>query len=222
MQLPSRFLSPAAITLRKYKTKAYLKSHDIRKLQIGCGINLLDGWLNTDVFLYRKGVVFLNAKRRLPLEDRTFDYIFAEHFIEHLDYNQGCTFLHECFRILKPGSKIRLATPDLNFLVRIYSSQRSELEERYVKWIAESSFPHAQTALSVLTINQWFRGFGHRFIYDYETLEHSLVGAGFSNVKRYNVGESDDVNLCDIERHGCTVPSEFNQLETMVVEAVKQ
>ena len=27
----------------------YLENYDIRKMQIGCGSNILDGWLNTDL-----------------------------------------------------------------------------------------------------------------------------------------------------------------------------
>src|SRR5262249_42487295 len=95
---------------RRKKIRSYLKSHQIAKLQIGASNNILDGWLNTDVFPARSGVVYLDATRRFPFDDETFDYVMAEHVIEHIDYSAGQAMLKECFRILRPGGRVRFAT----------------------------------------------------------------------------------------------------------------
>ena len=37
--------------------------------------------------------------------------------IEHLKYSDGQNMLKESFRVLKPKGKIRISTPDLQFLI---------------------------------------------------------------------------------------------------------
>jgi len=70
-------------------------------------------------------------------------------------------------------------------------------------------------------INNFFRGFGHKFIYDYKTVQTFMLAAGFVNIVRRNVGESDDVHLRGIESHGLIIGEEFNRLETLVAEATR-
>jgi predicted SAM-dependent methyltransferase len=50
-------------------------------------------------------------------EDNTFDYIFSEHMIEHVDHDGAVAMLRECYRVLKPGGTICMATPDLAVIV---------------------------------------------------------------------------------------------------------
>ncbi|MGD0856549.1 MAG: glycosyltransferase family 25 protein, partial [Dehalococcoidia bacterium] len=201
--------------------KNYFESNAVRKLQVGCQNNLLEGWLNTDVTPLKSEIMFLDARQQLPFEDNVFHYVFAEHMIEHINYQEGCFFLKECFRVLNPGGKIRLAAPDLNCIVNLYNCHTDELGSRYLKFAGEAFSPAVKSNYDTFAINQWFRGWDHKFIYDFKTLESCLINAGFSNIVRCNVGESNDPNLCDIERHGYVVSPEFNDLETMVLEAQK-
>jgi ubiquinone/menaquinone biosynthesis C-methylase UbiE len=46
----------------------------------------------------------------LPFPDGTFDVVTSYHFIEHL--NERKVFIGECIRILKPGGKLLLTTPN--------------------------------------------------------------------------------------------------------------
>ena len=97
---------------RKSKIKRYLSKNITKKLHIGCGRKTRSGWLASDLFP-NKEVIFLDATQRFPFKEHTFDYIFSEHMIEHIDYFDGRKMLQECSRVLKPGGKIRIATPDL-------------------------------------------------------------------------------------------------------------
>jgi predicted SAM-dependent methyltransferase len=50
--------------------------------------------------------------QRLRFADHTFEYIFSEHFLHHLFFDEAFALLEECYRILKPGGVIRTVVPD--------------------------------------------------------------------------------------------------------------
>ena len=100
--------------------KFYLNSINVKKIHIGCGTNILKGWLNTDYMPVSNEVILMDATQKLPFENNTFDYVFSEHMIEHITYTQGGLMLSECFRVLKSGGKLRVSTPDLRFLFSLY------------------------------------------------------------------------------------------------------
>lgn len=87
--------------------KSCFISTQIRKLQIGCGHNVIEGWYNTDMYPIDKRIMFLDAGKRFPFHNCTFNYIFCEHIIEHLEYREGIQMLSECYRVLKPLGKMR-------------------------------------------------------------------------------------------------------------------
>lgn len=69
-----------------------------------------------------------------PFKDESADAIFASHFVEHLDGTERMKFFDECYRILKPGGKMRLLHP-------YYKSVRAVQDPTH-KWppIAENSY----------------------------------------------------------------------------------
>jgi predicted SAM-dependent methyltransferase len=200
--------------------KNYLRSHQTRKLQIGSGRNALNGWLNTDL-TPTKEVVFLDATKRFPFDDCTFDYVFGEHVISSLAYQDGVRMIRECYRVLKPGGKIRISTPDLRFLIELYAENKTELQQRYIVWAVNRFIPDIRIYSDTFVINNFFYNWGHRFIYDYKTLQRVLHECGFVNITRYTPGESDDRNLKGIEMHGYSIGDEFNKLESLVLEGTK-
>ena len=189
------------------------------KLHIGCGPNMLDGWINTDLTA-GPNIIAVDAASILPFGDCSFRYVFSEHLIEHLDYKEASSFVSECWRVLVPGGIIRTATPDLRFLIQLYDGNKSETQREYVDWAART-FLDIPVVLDAFIINNFFRAWGHKFIHDEDTLTLLLVTAGFEDVKRYRPGISDDPSLCNLESHGRLISQEFNDLETFVLEAVK-
>jgi len=206
--------------LRSSAMKSYLRSHQVRKLQIGAGSNLLKNWLNTDVHPGCRAVVFLDARERFPFDGGTFDYVFSEHQIEHITYSEGLFMLRECYRVLKPGGRIRVATPNLEALIGLCTSHQSDLQRRYINWVIDKFVPGLNMYRESFVINEVFRGQGHKFIYDRATLQDALQNVGFVEVTCYAVGESDDTALRGIESHGKAAGDEdMNQFETMILEA---
>ena len=62
----------------------------------------------------------IDITKKFPFVSSTFDYVFSEHMIEHIKYQDGLKMLNESFRVLKPSGKIRISTPDLQFLLDLY------------------------------------------------------------------------------------------------------
>jgi SAM-dependent methyltransferase len=82
----------------------------MKKLNIGCGTDIKEGFVNLDqVKLKGVDVVHDLNKFPWPFKNNEFDYINAEQILEHLD-NQVKS-LQEIWRISKPGAKIHIAVP---------------------------------------------------------------------------------------------------------------
>ena len=198
----------------------YLAKAPIRKLQIGCGSNPLPGWLNTDFYPYSEQHVHLDATKAFPLPDEAFDFVFSEHMIEHIPFQDAFTMLKECHRVLKPGGVVRIVTPDLQFLWRLYEPSRSELEARYIDWSLDTYDLPKVSNQAAIVINNFVRDWGHLFIYDEETLQALFQRTGFTTCVRAVLGQSDHPELRDLE-HVARMPPGFLSLESLALEGVK-
>lgn len=198
---------------------AYLRAHSVLKLQIGSGQASLPGWLNTDFYPVAPTDVFLDAAKPFPFADRTFDYIFSEHIIEHLTYPEGVSMLRESFRVLKPGGWIRVTTPDLKQFVDLFSRPLTQRQQRYIHWSMAQNHPGIKAANECFVLNSFVRNWGHQFIYDLPTLQAALNDAGLVAVRCCRPGESPNPALRTLESHGKQIGEEWNEFETMVLEA---
>jgi predicted SAM-dependent methyltransferase len=197
----------------------YLANNTVNRLHIGCGGNILTDWLNSDYYPAQPNVIHLDATKHFPFEANTFDYVFSEHMIEHIKYTDGLHMLKECNRILKTNAIIRISTPNLKFVVDLYSNQKTELQERYIKWASDNFIKNGYYC-DTMVINNFVRDWGHLFIYDDKTLRHSLELSGFVDIKPCNLNVSDDPNLKDLE-NDARMPAGFLQLESFTLEARK-
>ena len=205
----------------------YLANHEVRKLQIGAGENLMEGWLSSDLEPKSPEFLYLDATKTFPIEDDSFDYVWSEHQFEHIGYLDGLAMLRECHRVLKPGGRLRIATPDLEVQTRLIGSELDDDQRHYVTFMVDTFLPEYVASGSgrrhpSFVVNNAFLAWDHRFLYDKETLTDSLTQAGFGQFTFHRPLESDDPELQGIERHGGGRGGEaINGFETLVVEAVK-
>src|SRR5208283_4749032 len=108
-------------SLDKKLLREYFGENEVRKLHIGCGEYILAGWLNADYYSKTNGILHIDATKQFRLKDNSFDFVFSEHMIEHIGYQQGLNMLTEICRVLKPGGRVRISTPDLSFYVNLYN-----------------------------------------------------------------------------------------------------
>lgn len=217
--LPRRLRRWRSLMLRSRKIRRYLASHAVRKVHLGAGPNALDGWLNTDYDPRRPGEIFLDVTKRFPFPSGSLDYIYTEHMIEHIAFDQAWGMLRECYRVLRPGGRIRLATPGLDALLELYAPRRTEDQDHYLKWIVDRYYPRAGLYGPCFALNGLFLLWGHQFVYDKTTLQHVLREAGFTDLVVCEIGQSDDAVLQHLESHGSVIEDEtVSRLETIVVE----
>jgi predicted SAM-dependent methyltransferase len=204
-----------------------MDDHDVRKLHVGCGGNFLQSWLNSDLIPHNSHIIKLDAARRFNIEALSFDYVYSEHLIEHLDITQQLNFLTESFRILKPGGKIRISTPRFEFLAKLASDDKSEFEKEYLKWNANAFLKHIPDQLvndmtvDVYVINNYFRDWGHQLVHSRASIMKLLEYCQFHKIKFEEVGQSEDPMLRGLEHHGLMITETYNKYETMVIEAEK-
>ena len=216
---------------RHKNIRNYLDKNKTRKLHLGCGTQILESWLNTDL-CPNDAVQFLDVTKKFPFDDCVFDYVFSEHLIEHLEYPDGKKMLRESYRVLKPGGKIRIATPDLKFLISLLAAEKGKEQENYMEWMQQKKYikwvtdhflkEKVSSYDGVFVINNAFRNWGHKFIYDSNVLQSGLKEAGFDKIKQWKLGESGDPKLRNIESHGRAVEEKtIKKMETFVLEATK-
>jgi SAM-dependent methyltransferase len=239
----------ALCSARIERINSYLTSHKINKLQLGSGENILEGWLNTDLEPSCEEIIFLDVLEVFPLEDQVFDYAFSEHLIEHISYQNGLSMLQELFRILKPGGKARIATPNILRIIELFHPQKTDIQMRYLEWSAKEiiglyspekselqiyypemcvdyqfinqQFPDASKESACFIVNSFFRCWGHRFLYDPFTLQRTLEGIGFVEVTPCEPGESGDEHLRGIDSHAKIIREDMNDFETMIFEGTR-
>ena len=89
-------------------------------LNLGCGNRYHPAWINIDIAPCIPGVIAHDLSRGIPLPDSSCDVVYHSHLVEHLRPEDARRFMKECYRVLKAGGILRVATPDLERICRLY------------------------------------------------------------------------------------------------------
>lgn len=205
--------------------RKYLDTHTVRKLQLGAGTHNPPDWLNSDI--EPKGdQIYLDVTSNYPFPGGSFHYVFAEHLIEHIPWESGLRMLKESFRILAPGGKIRIITPDLAKYFYVLNHETDAEVQRFIA-ANRNVFEWPNTPVGAAYVfNKAMREWGHVFIYDAEALRRTLKLAGFADVKQLQIGAKTDpvFETAEYRKSGAFSTDDFwiiNQMVGMVFEATK-
>jgi predicted SAM-dependent methyltransferase len=156
------------------------------RLHVGSGSESLPGWVNIDSRALPGVDRVLDVRRGLPFRDVAS--IYAEHFLEHLSLDEGLAFLAECRRALADAGVLRLSTPNLDWVYATHYRPQS--------WAGE-----VDALRDCMQMNRAFRGWGHQFLYNRQTLTAALKAAGLANLVFCRYGASERPELAGLERH---------------------
>lgn len=168
------------------------------KLHIGCGTNYFDGWINIDNNSdnnIQKLDLNWDLRNPLPFNENSVDFIFNEHFLEHLTVEEGVKALKDFKRVLKPDGIIRIAMPNLIDCIKTYNNPnwKQDNAESFNKY----GLNFIKTKAEYLNIN--FRWWGHQWLYDWEELERRLNEAGFHDINQCELRKSEHIELRNLE-----------------------
>jgi len=157
--------------------------HGIDKLEIGSGSNPEAGYVHLDIQKNLPKLDILADVRCLPLPNNfVVDHIRAVHIMEHFchpqhagkamirKYGSTLEILKECYRVLKPGAKLKIVTPDFARIARSAFLKRVELE----------------------TLQQWSVGGHdnefdvHHWLWTHEDAYHWFAQVGFKDLQDWN------------------------------------
>jgi predicted SAM-dependent methyltransferase len=197
----------------------------IFKVNLGCGPSGIEGWINLDWgilpwlskniwlrdLLIRTGVLnksydlrwpdvrLFDIRKRLPFNDKSIDFIYCSHVLEHFEKYQILSILKESRRVLKDAGVLRIVIPDIEKIIKLYqkSGEADEFSE-YVWGYNRSSFK--KTMLDKIK-EKFIRG--HQWCYDFKSMGDILKTAGFENISNMNcgVGLTLDIKKLDLREH---------------------
>jgi predicted SAM-dependent methyltransferase len=182
-------------TILRARTRARLKRAlpEGAKVHLGCGPVHLDGWVNIDIDKAAKPDLRVDLRLGFPATRSSVAFIYSEHVFEHLTLEDGLRLFADCQLALKPGGVMRIAMPDLRYVVDRYLG-----DWKNQAWLREPTCPIIDTPAHML--NFALRSWEHLYIYDLPDLTLRLNEAGFTAVEPKDLGQSSHSDLRDLER----------------------
>jgi SAM-dependent methyltransferase len=149
-----------------------------------------------------------DLRKGIPFEDGEFDVVYHSHFLEHIDREAAPVFLRECYRVTRPGGRIRVVVPDLEVLARNYvavldrnaadcachsSAVEAMIDQMVVRVPRHRAAQPAVVQLveKILIGNTDRAGVLHRWMYDRHSLANVLREAGYVDVAPMSADESN-------------------------------
>lgn len=189
-------ISPQAIADQKSEQYGYIGLH------LGCGKNFHPDFVNCDL---QGGECVLDVAEPFDIKSNCVDFIYSEHMIEHLKFNQTEVFLKESFRVLKKGGRKRILFPDLKKLITLALEDApvmAELRERCVNGVKNTNGSYViHPKASKFQGENWdnlddvvhnFTSFwGHQYMWSAPHLIKVLKSIGFSKVEELPYGTGD-------------------------------
>lgn len=148
------------------------------RLELGAGMNRLEGWTTID----RNGLcdLDLDLTAPLPFPDGSVTSVYSSHVLEHFLYPRPMMdLLAECRRVLIPGGQLSVAVPNAAIYLDAYANPEGFDAKAYCLPITLLSFA---TRIDYVNYMAYMAG-THQHLFDPENLPVILREAGFRNVR---------------------------------------
>lgn len=193
------------------------RSFNKKYLNVGCGSHIEKKFINVDYY-WRPGIdLCIDLRKGIPLSYESLEGIFTEHTLEHISFEDSLFVLKEFYRLLKPKGNLRITVPDGGLYIDLYSRSINgeKIEFPYVGEEGQKDLEKDSIVgfTPMMAVNRIFRGYGHLFAYDYETLKNMLASIGFKDIKQESFGLGREKKLI--------LDSEKRKPQTLYVEASK-
>jgi teichuronic acid biosynthesis glycosyltransferase TuaG len=145
------------------------------KLHLACGHDYNDDYINVDLYAPEDAVCDVRFDvQKLPYPNNSVDEIKAFHIIEHFNFFEIKEVFDEWYRVLKPGGKLYLETPDFLETCRSFVEGSPEMPiEEWRVLLYGHFFAHP-----------WVPGQTHKFLFTENQLRTNLGWASFKTVNR--------------------------------------
>jgi predicted SAM-dependent methyltransferase len=143
-------------------------------VHLGCGFKYLEGMINVDGNRLRKIDLWHDLRNRLPFPDRSCNFVYSSHTLEHLFPDEAIALLREVRRVLKDDGEARIAVPSMEHALEIAGGRRVE------DWPRRFADPVAQA------VNYLFCDGQHKYAYNYDILASFAREAGFTRIAHYS------------------------------------
>ena len=141
------------------------------KLNIGAGDSVLDGFTPVDR---------LHGQEAYPLPHETgsVEEVYASHVLEHFPHSETMAVIAEWVRVLKPGGRIRIAVPSLNWII-----------DAFQKGVTD------QPLLQFLMGGQTDANDFHKAAFDEAGLRWAMEKAGLVGIQKWTSTNKDCASL---------------------------
>jgi hypothetical protein len=136
-----------------------------RRLNLGCGWDRRDGYLNVDLHAFHEPDLIADVRDCHQLPTGEYDELIAQDVLEHLPRADAMLALREWARLLRIGGTLVLRVPDLIGLLRLFEA-RSDVDS------------HAEL-VQCLFGTQAYNGDWHSNGFTELLLRHALHDTGF-------------------------------------------
>lgn len=110
-------------------------------VNLGCGTNIVKGWINIDLVPPSNAdKSFLKGSALdIPLEDGSVDYILLDQVLEHMAMDDVIPALWEIRRVLKKGGRCVIVVPDFEDAVRqwLNADLNATFDPMKYRWFSE-------------------------------------------------------------------------------------
>ncbi len=184
------------------------------KLNLGCGGNLIKGYLNIgfdDGRLDSESYLNHDLSKNIPVEDNSVDIIYNSHFLEHLNYFEALNFLSNCYNVMKKNGIMRILVPDLELWCLKYLQHDRNFLDTYRNSYLSKEYPTDGLIFMGMLHNH-----GHKMGWDYQSLKYWLLHFRFRSInqKRYRDSDIDEIDVLEPINDG-------RELESLCVECYK-